>query len=230
MPGIEFFDVDHTITRHSSGGRFISLAIRRGVIPGHLLFLLPWYTLTYRLGVFHMQEFEAGFPYLRGIRRKDLDDLARESFQTALLADLFPDVEALVRRLLAEGRRVALATSSLDIIVAPLAEHLGVTEVLATALEFKNGECTGRLAGAPMFRGVKKDRVLEYAAAQGADPAACSFHSDSVYDLPLLEAVGRPVAVNPDWRLRRMALARGWPVMEVRSRPGRAPATGRPRT
>jgi HAD superfamily hydrolase (TIGR01490 family) len=229
MSGIEFFDVDHTLTRRSSGGRFIALAMRRGVIPRHLVLLLPWYTLTYRMGVFHMQEFDAGFPYLRGIRRRDLEELAQESFANALRDDLFPEVESLVRRLQAGGRRVALATSSLDLIVAPLAEHLGVRDVLATALEFKDGECTGRLDGMPMFRRVKKERVLAYAAAQGASPAECSFHSDSIYDLPLLESVGRAVAVNPDWRLRREARARGWPVMDVKARPGRGSAAGRRR-
>jgi HAD superfamily hydrolase (TIGR01490 family) len=227
MAGIDFFDVDHTLTRRSTGGRYITLAMRRGVAPVRFLFLLPWYALTYRLGIFHMQEYEAGFPYLRGIRRETLERIARESFDKTLRDDLFPEVESLVRRLLAEGRRVMLATSSLDLIVAPLAEYLGVEGMLATALEFKDGACTGRLDGVPMFRGTKRERVLAYLAERGVPPAESSFYSDSIYDLPLLESIGHPVAVNPDWRLRRVARERGWPIMEVRSRPGRASDSGR---
>jgi HAD superfamily hydrolase (TIGR01490 family) len=220
--GIEFFDVDHTLTRRSSGGRYVALAMRRGVVPRRLLLVLPWYSLTYKLGVFRLRAYEEGFPYLRGLARSTLESLAQESFDGALKQDLFPRGVELVRTLRGQGSRVVLATSSLDFIVAPLAEYLGVEEVLATALEFTNGVCTGRLDGVPMFRREKKDRVLAFASAQGVPPAECAFYSDSIYDLPLLESVGRPVAVNPDVRLRRIARARGWPIMDMeRSRPVR---------
>ena len=220
MAGIEFFDVDHTLTRRSSGGRYVALAMRRGVVPRRLLFVLPWYSLTYRLGIFRLREYEKGFPYLNGISRSTLENLARESFDNGLKRDLFPEGVELVRKLRAQGRRVVLATSSLDFIVAPLAEYLGVDGVLATALEFRNGICTGKLDGLPMFRREKRERVLTFASALGVQPSDCGFYSDSIYDLPLLESVGRPVAMNPDVRLRRIARARGWPIMDLsRARP-----------
>jgi phosphoserine phosphatase len=108
-----------------------------------------------------------------------------------------------------------LATSSLDFIVAPLATHLGAGGILATTLQFVNGACTGQIAGTPMFRREKKNRVLAYLAQEGVAPSDCSFYSDSIYDLPLLEEVGRPVAVNPDFRLRRIARSRGWPILNL---------------
>jgi HAD superfamily hydrolase (TIGR01490 family) len=229
MAGIEFFDVDHTLTRRSSGGRYVALAMRRGVAPRRLLLILPWYSLTYKLGIFRLRAYEEGFPYLKGIARSTLESLARESFDTALKHDLFPEAVELVHSLRGQGRRVVLATSSLDFIVAPLAEHLGVEGVLATSLEFKDGICTGRLDGVPMFRREKRERVLAYASAQGARPSDCGFYSDSIYDLPLLESVGRPVAVNPDIRLRRIARARGWPIMDpMRSPPARRGSPGHP--
>jgi HAD superfamily hydrolase (TIGR01490 family) len=222
ISGIEFFDVDHTLTHRSSGGRYVTLAMRRGVVPRRLLLVLPWYSLTYKLGVFRLRAYEEGFPYLKGLPRSTLESLARESFDSTLKHDLFPEAVELVRKLRGQGRRVVLATSSLDFIVAPLAEHLGVDGVIATALEFKDGVCTGRLDGMPMFRREKKEKVLAFAASQGARLSDCGFYSDSIYDLPLLESVGRPVAVNPDIRLRRIARARGWPIMDlVRSRPVR---------
>ncbi len=222
MAGIEFFDVDHTLTRRSSGGRYVALAMRRGVVPRRLLIVLPWYSLTYKLGIFRLRAYDGGFPYLSGLSRSTLESLARESFESTLKNDLFPQAVALVRQLRGQGRAVVLATSSLDFIVAPLADHLGVDGVLATALEFKDGICTGRLDGVPMFRREKKERVLAFASARNALPADCAFYSDSIYDLPLLESVGRPVAVNPDIRLRRIARDRGWPIMDLeRSRPAR---------
>ncbi len=195
------------------------MAMRRRVLPRRLLVILPWYSLTYRLGLFRLRAYERGFPYLRGLTRPTLEQIARESFDDALKGDLFPEAVELVRSLRADGRRVMLATSSLDIIVEPLAEHLQVDGVLATALEFRDGACTGRLQGMPMFRREKKERVLSFIAGEGVLPQECSFYSDSIYDLPLLEAVGRPVAVNPDFRLRRIAQRRGWPIRELSAAP-----------
>jgi HAD superfamily hydrolase (TIGR01490 family) len=215
MAGIDFFDVDHTLTRRSSGTRFVSLAMRRRLLPFHLVFVIPWYSMTYKLGVFRLRRYDEGFPYLRGISRADLEAIARESFETRLKGDLFEGAVTLLRQRAAEGRRVILATSSIDFIVAPLAEHLGVQGVLATTLEFNDGACTGRVVGLPMFRREKKERVLAFLAAEGVAPGECSFYSDSIYDLPLLEEIGRPVAVNPDFRLRRIARKRGWPVIDL---------------
>jgi HAD superfamily hydrolase (TIGR01490 family) len=215
MPGIDFFDVDHTLTRRSSGTRFVGLAMRRKVLPLSLLLVVPWYSLMYRLGLFRLRDYVEGFPYLRGIRQSTLEKIAEDSFEGWLKGDLFQDAVTLVRRRRAEGRRVILATSSLDFIVAPLAAHLAVDGMLATTLQFEDGICTGRIAGTPMFRREKKNRVMAYLAAEGVAASECSFYSDSIYDLPLLEGVGRPVAVNPDIRLRRIARRRGWPIVNL---------------
>ena len=213
MPGIDFFDVDHTLTRRSSGTRFVGLAMRRKVLPLRLLLIVPWYSLMYRLGLFRLRDYVEGFPYLRGIRRATLEKIAEDSFEGWLKQDLFEDAVTLVRQRRGDGRRVFLATSSIDFVVAPLAAYLGVDGMLATALQFENGICTGRIVGTPMFRREKKNRVLAFLAEQGVPPSECSFYSDSIYDLPLLQEVGRPVAVNPDFKLRRLARRRGWPIV-----------------
>jgi HAD superfamily hydrolase (TIGR01490 family) len=215
MTGIDFFDVDHTLTRRSSGGRFVSLAMKRKLLPLHLLFVIPWYSMTYKLGFFRLRRYDDGFPYLKGIPRAALEGIAKESFETRLKGDLFEGAVMLVKERHAQGRRVILATSSIDFIVAPLAEHLGVRDILATTLEFDHDACTGRVAGLPMFRREKKERVLAFLAAEGVAPKDCSFYSDSIYDLPLLEEVGRPIAVNPDFRLRKIAHERGWSVIDL---------------
>jgi HAD superfamily hydrolase (TIGR01490 family) len=176
---------------------------------------MPWYALTYRLGLFRMRNYVEGFPYLSGIHHSTLEKIAQDSFENRLKGDLFDEAVMLVRQRRAEGRRVILATSSIDFIVAPLAAYLGVDGVLATTLQFENGVCTGRIVGTPMFRREKKDRVLAYLSAEGVDVSECSFYSDSIYDLPLLEEVGRPVAVNPDFRLRRVARRRGWQIVSL---------------
>ncbi len=227
--GMDFFDVDHTLVRRSSGGRFVALAVRRNVLPRRLIVLLSWYSLTYRLGLLQLREYQRGFPYMRGIPRAVLEKIAQESFDGALKDDLFPEAVDLVRKLRARGRTVMLATSSLDFIVAPLAEYLGVDGMLATALEFIDGKCTGRFLGMPTFRREKEKRVLSFLADEGVSASECSFYSDSINDLPLLQSVGEPVAVNPDFRLRRIARRRGWQIRDLSAaRPARSPSP-RPR-
>lgn len=211
--GIDFFDVDHTIIRTSSGARFIATAIRAKMFPRRLLFALPWYSLTYRLGVLRIGNYQNEFPLFRGLSRKAFEQIAEESCRSRLLSDIYPKAAALIASRKACGRRVYLATSSLDLIVAPLARHLGVDGVIATCLEFHDGICTGRYAGEPLFRGGKMVRVQRFLEESGVDAADCAFYSDSVYDLPLLSVVGRPVAVNPDFRLQRLARRRGWEVL-----------------
>ncbi len=216
---MDFFDVDHTLTRHSTGARYIAMAMRKGLLPLRLLFIVPWYSFTYRLGIFKLKEYADGFPYLQGLTRETLEALAAECFENRLKTDLFPQAEALVREKRAAGRRVVLATSSLDFIVKPLADYLGVTDLIATSLEFRDGICTGMVRGAPLFRAEKRKKVLQYIMKSGEQLSDCSFYSDSIYDLPLLEEVGEPVAVNPDFRLMRIARARAWRIMDFRKSP-----------
>jgi HAD superfamily hydrolase (TIGR01490 family) len=209
---IAFFDVDRTLLRGYSARHFLLAGIRHRYFPLSSLCYMPRLYLRFWLG-----RMEAGpeaweFPLLRGLAREQLEQLARESF-SAVRRDLRPRSAVLVAQLKTEGWQVVLATTSLDLIVAPLARHLGITEVLASRLEFSGGRATGRFEGPPLLKEEKRRRVLEYLRARGERPEDCAFYSDSILDLPLLEAVGQPVAVNPDRRLARSARRRGWRIV-----------------
>jgi HAD superfamily hydrolase (TIGR01490 family) len=209
---IAFFDVDHTLLRGSSARPFLLAGVRRRLFPLSSLWYLPRLYLIFKLGRLEARAPVWEFPLLRGLSRGKLEELAQESF-AAMLRGLRPRSAALVARLQAEGWLVVLATTSLDLIVAPLARHLGVTEVLASRLEFSDGAATGRFEGPPLLKEEKKRRVLEFLRARGERPENCAFYSDSILDLPLLEAVGQPVAVNPDALLARNARRRGWSIL-----------------
>ena len=88
-------------------------------------------------------------------------------------------------------------------------------KIIATQLEYIDGICTGNFASPPVFGPEKMKRVLSFIKEIGSDISTCSFYSDSYHDIPLLEAVADPVAVNPDYRLRREALKRGWKIWMV---------------
>ncbi len=208
MQGADFFDVDHTITRRSSGRHFMLLGVRRGVFPVSSLLFFPLTYLRYR---FFGRKAE--LPGLKGISLKDIEGVSRESFDESLMHDLYPDALTLIKRFQSSGRRVVLATSSIDFIVKPLADYLGITEMIANSLVFEDGVCTGRFMDIPVFRQEKRKKVLEYIESRGISVEESSFYSDSIHDLPLLEDIGNPVAVNPDRSLKRIAEKRGWEIL-----------------
>jgi putative phosphoserine phosphatase/1-acylglycerol-3-phosphate O-acyltransferase len=102
-------------------------------------------------------------------------------------------------------------------VVRPLADFLGVEHVVCTRIDFDDGRATGRSSNPVCFGEEKRRQALDFLAAQGVAPDDCSFYSDSIHDLPLLTAVGSPVVVNPDVRLRRYAAKRSWPILSFRT-------------
>ena len=192
--------------------RFLLAGIRRGVFPAVAALFVPVFYVRYHLGLIRADAHTWSFSVLKGKSRGVLEELAREGFRS-LRGRIYPEARALIAARHAEGRKVVLATSSIHTAVSPLAEELGIDEIIASTLEFEGDRCTGRFREPPLLDKRKMLRVLEYLRQRNVSPAACSFYTDSISDLPLLEAVGKPVAVNPDPRLRRVAKARGWPVL-----------------
>ena len=124
----------------------------------------------------------------------------------------------LVQRHLGANHLCAIVTSTNAFITAPIAREFGVDHLLATELEVRDGRFTGRPSGVPCFRQGKVTRLAEWLVGRGQTLASFSsswFYSDSLNDLPLLERVTHPVAVDPDETLRREALARGWRIISL---------------
>jgi HAD superfamily hydrolase (TIGR01490 family) len=115
------------------------------------------------------------------------------------------------------GERVFVVSATLQEIVEAIAEDLGFDGGLGTVCEVRDGRYTGHAVRA-LHAGAKAECLREVAAREGLDLAACTAYSDSHTDLPFLETVGHPVAVNPDRELRRIAADRGWPILEFSDR------------
>src|SRR5581483_5625682 len=115
------------------------------------------------------------------------------------------------------GEPVYIVSASLQEIVEGIAEELGFDGALGTVCEVRDGAYTGKALRA-LHAENKAECVRDLAASHGYDLDECTAYSDSHTDLPFLEAVGHPVAVNPDRELRRIAADRGWPVLEFSGR------------
>jgi HAD superfamily hydrolase (TIGR01490 family) len=132
--------------------------------------------------------------------------------------NLRPEALSLVHKHQAAGDQVVIVTATNEFVTRPIATAFGVDELIAVELERgADGWITGSIRGTPSFREGKVSRVEQWLAAHGLDwsRADITFYSDSANDLPLLERVDRPIATNPDPRLRAVAQERGWRILDL---------------
>ena len=148
----------------------------------------------------------------------DLAAWHEEFMAEVVRPDIAPQALQLVDQHLGAGDLCALVTATNSFVTAPIARAFGVPHLIATEPEYRNGRYTGRIYGTPSFQHGKVVRVNEWLASMGlklADFSESYFYSDSTNDVPLLEAVTRPVATNPSPSLREIARARGWQVLDL---------------
>jgi HAD superfamily hydrolase (TIGR01490 family) len=146
-------------------------------------------------------------------------EVAHERFmQAVILPAIREEALALVREHRAAGDRIVIVTATNEFVTRPIARAFGVDELIAVELERgPDGWITGEIRGTPSAREGKVARVAQWLAARslGWDDVQTTFYSDSLNDLPLLEAVNHPVATNPDERLRAVAAQRGWRILDL---------------
>lgn len=210
-----FFDVDGTLINANAVNYYLDLAthgvspLRQGWMTARLAAKIPYYLLLDRIDRDRFNH--AFYQNYRGFYLDDCQQWSQRYFHQVLESKLFPAALACIAQHRAAERQIILVTGSLDFIVAPLAEFLGAT-ALSTRLEIQAGQFTGRLVP-PSLAGAGKVRCMQdLAHTQGIDLAQSYAYGDSKADLAMLQAVGNPVAINPDARLNRVALDRGWPI------------------
>jgi HAD superfamily hydrolase (TIGR01490 family) len=149
---------------------------------------------------------------VRGVRRDDLVAL-NASIVPKLMDRVRPEAQRLLDQHRHAGRATYIVSASPVELVSPLAAALGMTGGIGTVSEIVDGIYTGHLAGPFCYADGKVEAITELARWEGFDLAQCYAYSDSASDLPMLQAVGHPVAVNPDGKLERIAHRRGWPIV-----------------
>jgi len=208
-----FFDVDRTLVSCNTGRLFLRDLRRRGEISFlRALRALGWMA-KYHLSLIDLQHVAVRLAeQMKGKLERDFADRCRAWVEKEVLPLVVPGARPQIEKHRAEGHVLAILSTSPTYVTRPLAEALGIDEVVSTQFEVEDGQFTGRLVG-PACVGKGK---VHWAEALGArrevDLAQSWFYTDSYTDLPMLERVGNRVVVNPDPRLRRTAKRRGWPV------------------
>jgi len=216
-----FFDLDKTVIAKASMVAFGRPLYQAGMISRWLVARALWSQFVFQqLGAdeARMQKFrESALRITRGWDQAHISAIVRDTLTEVIDPIVYDEALDLIQEHRAAGRRVYLISASPEEIVAPLARYLGVDEAIASRAKLDD---QGRYTGEVEFYSYgpyKAEAILEAAMIHDIDLAASYAYSDSATDLPMLETVGHPVAVNPDRDLARIARDRGWEVRQFRN-------------
>jgi HAD superfamily hydrolase (TIGR01490 family) len=216
-----FFDVDNTLIRGSTiyflgrgmyqRGYFTKKDISRFVLA-NLRFRLTGKENKEEIARFQ----DAATDFIGGHNVKDIEAIAQQIYDEFVSPAMWQGTIDIAQTHIANGVEVYLVTAAPEDMATLIAKRLGLTGALGSKAEIKDGLYTGQMNGALLHGKEKAVAVRELAQKKGFDLEDCFAYSDSNNDLPLLQCVGHPSAINPDALLGLRAMAEGWPIHDFR--------------
>jgi len=215
------FDLDNTLLAGDSDFEWAQFLISKGVLDKEVYEARnQQFYDQYKAGTLDIFEFlDFQLKPLARHSRAQLDAWHREFMDTRVRPMMTPKAQALVKQHLDSGAVVAIVTATNSFVTGPIARAFGIPHLVATIPAQEDGAFTGKPRGTPAFKAGKIERVEAWLESLGLcweSFAKSSFYSDSHNDLPLMNKVGNPVAVDPDETLRAHATGHGWPVISLR--------------
>ena len=215
---LAIFDLDNTLLAGDSDYLWGQFLVQQELVDG------DWYEREnqrfydeYKQGELDINEFLAfSLQPLAKMSMQQLAELHRQFMASSIEPILLNKAEALLNKHRQQGDFLLIITATNRFVTEPIAERLGVDDLLATEAEIVNDRYTGQPTGIPCFQDGKVKRLNSWLAQTGHNMEGSWFYSDSHNDLPLLEGVDHPVAVDPDDTLAQHAEMKGWPIMSLR--------------
>jgi HAD superfamily hydrolase (TIGR01490 family) len=216
--GLAIFDLDNTLLAGDSDYLWGQFLVEHGIVDAeHYERENLRYYREYQAGTLDIQSFLAF--QLRPLAAHDMttlhgwrDRFMREKIEPIIL----PKAQALIENHRRQGHTLLIITATNRFITGPIAARLGVANLLASEPAIHNGRYTGDVAGVPCFREGKVVRLESWLSESSLTLSESWFYSDSHNDIPLLEKVTHPAAVDPDAQLMEYAKKKDWPVMSLR--------------
>jgi len=215
---LAIFDLDETLISADSDQAWGDFVAKRGLVDEaeHRRQSLAFYH-DYKNGELDIDAYMRFSCTVLAMYDMDtLEALRAEFFEERVKPLLLPRASELVDRHRDQGDCPIVVTATIEFITRPIVSYFGIEHLIAPTPEVRNGRYTGEVTGTPSFREGKVTRMQEWLEHSGETLSGSYFYSDSRNDLPLLELVDHPVAVDPDPVLRAVAEARRWPVISLR--------------
>jgi HAD superfamily hydrolase (TIGR01490 family) len=220
VPAAAFFDLDRTLISRSSSLALAGAFHERGLIGRRQAAKAAFAQLVFtRFGAGQARvgnTADSGMSILRGLRVELMREIVTEAWGPVLRPLVYREALVRAEAHAARDEPVYVVSAALQEVVEEVVQRLGLAGAVASRAEVHDGVYTGRLERR-LYGQHKAAAVVELAVNRGLDLSSSTAYTDSASDVPLLEAVGHPVAVNPDRELRRLAARRGWPVERFRA-------------
>lgn len=219
-PKAAFYDVDGTLVKTNIVHVYAYYAMNRGSLlgmAGRTLGTAASLPLFGALDLINRKVFnEFFYRYYEGLSEDRLITVAEDMFEDVLKPAIYEQSKDLIAEARRSGCRIVLVTGALDFTMRPLVRYLGADELIANKMQFVGGKATGKVIP-PIIEGANKaNAIRDYCVREGLSLAHCHGYSDSASDYAMLAIVGRPTAVNPDMRLRSLARAYNWPILDLK--------------
>jgi HAD superfamily hydrolase (TIGR01490 family) len=224
MPGAAFFDLDGTLLTVNSAGLWLRRERRLGKVSAWQLARAALRLVVYRIGMLDIEDtLRAALHTVRGVSEASIRAETRAWWGDEVRRFVAPGARAVLARHRTAGEQLVLLTSSSRYAAEMAVDEFDLDAALYQRYEVRDGRLTGEPL-LPICFGRGKVEIAEaWAREHGVDLADSSFYTDSSTDLPMLERVGHPYAVHPDPRLRLVARARSWPILDWRGTAGVPP-------
>lgn len=211
---IAFFDMDRTLIDGDCDVSWKEFVIERGLAEPAEREEVARFDDEFARGTpdveaflrFQLRQFRSRTP-------EELCPLLERHYRERVEPYIYPEARRTVRRYQERGIPTLLLTATNEAVAAPLAREFGFDAMLATRLEVQNGRYTGGILPPYCFASAKVGAAERYCHSFGLSLRQAGYYGDSIHDIPLLEVVGFPVAVNPQGRLKALAIERGWTIV-----------------
>ncbi|MBB5128492.1 HAD superfamily hydrolase (TIGR01490 family) [Streptomyces albaduncus] len=213
-----FFDLDKTVIAKSSTLTFSKSFYQGGLINRRAVLRTAYAQFVFLAGGADHDQMERMRKYLsalcRGWNVQQVREIVAETLHDLIDPIIYDEAATLIEQHHTAGRDVVIVSTSGAEVVEPIGELLGADRVVATRMVVGDDGCFTGEVEYYAYGPTKAEAIRELAESEGYDLARCYAYSDSATDVPMLESVGHPHAVNPDRALRKEALTRGWPILD----------------
>ncbi len=210
---IAFFDLDRTISAAISGRALAKAAVKRGLMKYSDLLAAIYLGLTYRFGIGDDDKImEKMTGWVKGLPEEALKSLCSVVVEEVMIPAIHKEVISELEMHRSANARTVILSSTLIPVCRAMADHLKIDDVICSDLEVINSTLTGRPVGKLCYGDEKLKRLHEYCEKNNSTPSQAWYYADAIVDLPALSIAGFPVCVNPDRKLRKKAVQKGWKI------------------